>query len=284
MQLPRGTLCFPTFPAGYDNANTGECMNHPSLYNIVGPLGRQGAAYDRRFASSDLEALLRHGDTNSPAVTSNIPILCPKNFANERLRRMVTTASSDLRRPGYSPWIWSLTPTAQIVRGPRYPDAPEKLLGSGATAFPAFASSAMIYDDFLRSGRAGDAPLTRVDVNRPLPDYPAPDPITRKIVDSAGFAAAQRARQELARDIFLRLVKATGAYDPTRYQITVFSPPVSTDLLTLRWLAQWSVNIVDYVDNDDYSTPFPGPSWPAPRRSRPPSVRNGCSASRCRAC
>ena len=42
LQLPRGTQCFPTFPVGYDNANTAECTHHPSLYNIVGPLGRRG--------------------------------------------------------------------------------------------------------------------------------------------------------------------------------------------------------------------------------------------------
>ena len=257
LQLPGGTQCFPTFPAGYDNAGVTESTNHPSLYSIAGPLGLQGTAYDRRFPASHLEALLRHSDTNSPALTSDIALLCPKNFTNERFRRMVTTASNDLRRPGLSPWSWSIYPTAQVVRGPRYPDAPEKLVGDGATAFPAFANFATIYDDFLRDGRAGDAPMTRVDVNRPLPDYPAPDPITNKIVDLARFAAAQQARQELARDIFLRLVKATGVYDPTRYQIAVFAPPAQPDLYTLRWLAQWSVNIVDFIDSDDYSTPFP---------------------------
>ena len=257
LQLPAGTNCFPTFPAGYDNADATEGTHHPSLYNIIGPLGRQGAAYDRRFPAAHLEALLRHHDTNSPALTSDIAILCPKNFSNERFRRMVTTASSDVRRPGLSPWIWSVYPAAQAVRGPRYPNSPEELLGSGATAFPAEANSPTLYDDFLRDGSAGDAPLTRVDVNRPLPDYPAPDPLTRKIVDSAGFAIAQQARQELARDIFLRVVKATGAYDPTRYQTTVFAPPMPPDLYTLRWLAQWSANIVDFIDSDDFSTPFP---------------------------
>ena len=55
----------------------------------------------------------------------------------------------------------------------------------------------------------------------------------------------------------MRLVKATGAYDPSRFMAPVAIPPAPVDLATLRWLAQWSANIVDYIDTDDYSTPFP---------------------------
>src|SRR5262249_43251702 len=95
----------------------------------------------------------------------------------------------------------------------------------------------------------------RVDVNRPLPAYPAPDPNTGVISDMAGFLAAQTARQDLARDIFVRLIKATAAYDPATYRASG-SPPSPVDLNTLRWLAQLAVNIVDYVDNDDVMTPF----------------------------
>ena len=54
------------------------------------------------------------------------------------------------------------------------------------------------------------AGVTRLDLNRPLPDYPALDttvgsPTYGRIIDLAGFQAATLARQQLANDIFLRL-------------------------------------------------------------------------------
>jgi hypothetical protein len=117
------------------------------------------------------------------------------------------------------------------------------------------------YDDFTGDARAGDAPLTRVDVNRALPDYPPASPVTGQITDIASFLVAQQARQVLARDILLRLVKAVGAYDPTAYLASApwanSQPPTPGEIITLRWLAQLAVNIVDYIDSDDFSTPFP---------------------------
>src|SRR5262249_34673094 len=105
------------------------------------------------------------------------------------------------------------------------------------------------------------------DLNRPLPDYPqVPDPA---VADPASadrafisgptrvlqFQVAQAARQQLAKDIYDTLRAVTGASDPTiigagrmGYNEEQFN--------ALRWLAQLAVNIVDYIDNDDYMTPF----------------------------
>src|SRR5262249_16819942 len=82
--------CFPTFPQGYGNRSPAEGTNHPSLYNTLKPAGD-----DRVFAVSNLEALLRAGDTGSASLTSELLRLCPTNFANARLRRLVTTRSFD---------------------------------------------------------------------------------------------------------------------------------------------------------------------------------------------
>jgi len=56
----------------------------------------------------------------------------------------------------------------------------------------------------------------------------------------------------MARDIYNRLIKLTGALDPS-VPTNVVGP---NEYRAARWLAQLSVNIVDYIDNDDYMTPF----------------------------
>jgi hypothetical protein len=255
--LPTGTNAFPACPAGYDNAAAVEYVNHPGTYNVFGQLGGD----DRRFGPTSLEALLRHRDTGGPALTSDLFQLCPKNFADIRRRSMVTTASADLRRPGLAPWQWSVGSYGQTARTDQYPRVPEKLLGGGPRPFPANPASPAQYDDFSQNGHAGDAALTRVDLNRFLPNYPAPDPVTGQIANIASFLTAQQARQALARDIFVRLAKAVGAYDPTAYQSgspwQLALPPTPPEIDTLRWLAQLAVNAVDHVDSDDIITPFP---------------------------
>src|SRR5262249_33779534 len=108
--LDTGLLsCFPTFSAGCDNSSGGapltERWEHPSLFNALQPAGD-----DRGFALSNLEALFRYGETGSPGLTSDLFRLCPANFgsaaAGARARRLVTTHSFDLARPGVTPWLW----------------------------------------------------------------------------------------------------------------------------------------------------------------------------------
>jgi hypothetical protein len=68
----------------------------------------------------------------------------------------------------------------------------------------------------------------------------------------ATYALAVQARQQLAADIFNCLRQLTGAGDPA----TVDPTASVAQYRALRWLAQLAVNIVDYIDTDDYSTPF----------------------------
>jgi hypothetical protein len=65
------------------------------------------------------------------------------------------------------------------------------------------------------------------------------------------FLAAQTARQQLADDIYRRLLKVTRVA-PAANPAT----PSTADLKPRRWLAQLAANIVDYIDEDDVSTPF----------------------------
>lgn len=90
--------CFPSYPAGYGNASVPERTDHPSLYNVFQP-----SQDDRSFALSNLEALLRYGDKGSPALSSELFRLCPQNFSDPRLRRLVTTHSFDVDKPGVLP-------------------------------------------------------------------------------------------------------------------------------------------------------------------------------------
>src|SRR5262249_42575866 len=70
-------LCFPAVPAraGYGNGSAAERADHPLLYNPLQPDAR-----DHAFALSNLEALLRYGDTGSPTLTSALFPLCPQDL------------------------------------------------------------------------------------------------------------------------------------------------------------------------------------------------------------
>src|SRR5437764_7605769 len=94
--------------------------------------------------------------------------------------------------------------------------------GIAAVNFPAgseFRSPGLPANDPRVDWRSRLTAQPRLDVNRPLPDYPAPSPQTGRIdlgdpATLRRFQAAQVARQGLARDLFLVLVTATGASDP----------------------------------------------------------------------
>jgi hypothetical protein len=253
---------FPDPPAGYSYGSKLETerIGHPNLYNPFAP-----ALPDRAFALSNLEALLRYADTGSAALTSEIFRACPQNFADgldpvaaARRRGLVTLRSFDLDRPGITPWFWAGAngvgyngcplPTSDGVPFPRgNPIA--------SPPFPPFKPG--LDSDFGSDWRAAArlSGLRRLDLNRYLPDYP--QPIDGVIVDLEQFEVAQRARQYMAAEIFEILWRVTGTGDPSE----ILSPPIAGQSLYARWnamraLAQLAVNIVDFIDSDDYMTPF----------------------------
>jgi hypothetical protein len=283
LQLPgAGTLrwCFPSYPAGYGNRSVAERRGHAALYNVIQPV-----AGTRAFRVSNMEALLRYGDTGSPALTSELLRLCPSNFADSRIRRLVTTHSFDLDRPGVAPWVhFADTGSTYEVEATADPDKPELPKGP-PIPFPRDRGRPP-FDPRQADGefgnmdwRAVSAALGRIDLNRPLPPYPhmgsgqtppfgppltirnnqivldmpfnvdAPDgPIWKQ------FLLAQAARQRLANDIYRRLLIITGV-PPIRPEQRPREPEPSL-LRCRRWLAQLAVNIVDFIDEDDISTPF----------------------------
>ncbi len=272
--------CFPNVPGGYGNGSAGELFRHPMLTNAftstppttVFPLGTHV------FPLSNIEALLRYGDTGSPALTSELFRLGPKNFDNPhspeaiKRRNLVTFHSCDIDRPGAAPFFWTyfalpgsphylaFPDNAPVPRGAPIPFPPLRGLFFVADLNAEFDFRGLGGVAASQDWRAIDlAALRRLDLNRYLPPYPAPDsngiiPISRHME----YRVAARARQIFAEDIFERLWRATGAGRPTAIAL---SNPSRQD--AFRWLAQLAVNIVDFIDPDDYMTPF---QWAQDRR------------------
>jgi hypothetical protein len=119
----------------------------------------------------------------------------------------------------------------------------------------------------IRTVGGGSTALGPIDVNRKLADYrinPALplSPVNIWPTNSAEYRAARRDRQNLARDIFVRMVAAfryggptfSPEYDPvTGY---VFGLPGSGVSTWPQGLAQLAANIVDAIDPDDIATVF----------------------------
>jgi hypothetical protein len=293
LTMPMVNQSDPTYPAGFDSstaANT-ESNQHPGLLNpyawnsFTNPgklfsftdLRRTSVKYTGKPTDYNLPYFgsgtgypLTSLNTTGPSASS------PANAARARL----TTISNSLARPGLMPNFadygvlthtgTSLASTASPLTLP---------LAVGATTDFSSATS-------LRNNLATLGP---VNVNRPLADYRAATNPTGALsaTNIGNVASAANDRQTLARDIFARLILATGARATITTTGTITLPQPSTmmpgkyDLITpddgdttpeqynaLRFLAQMAANIVDYIDNDDVATTFVWnpdlPSLPAP--------------------
>src|SRR5207247_5609513 len=103
--------------------------------------------------------------------------------------------------------------------------------------------------------RALNAALGKVNLNRNLTPYQTFNGTTWV---PGNVAQATIDRQQFAADIFIRLITVTGVYDlnnPT--PLVPPTPATQAQFDALRWLAQLSANIVDFIDSDDFMTPFP---------------------------
>ncbi len=117
------------------------------------------------------------------------------------------------------------------------------------------------------------AALGSVNLNRPVADYRTDltQPLSQTNVLNTAQADADR--QQLAKDIFARLVVALGAaaqvtFDPVQGVVITLPQPgvlalpgvpgtfTQSQYDALRYLAQVAVNLVDYIDNDDVNTVF----------------------------
>lgn len=275
---PAAYLQFPYFDGNagtiygsgsYTNGNVFENTNHPFAFNYSSP------GSDTVFVPSQMEALLRYQGTGSPALASDLFKLFPNDFTTDvRRMKMITTHSMAMSRPGLSPWLtpgstpalqlagnnWG-TPSAAAVL--LYPPQPVSGAAPGTGEFATtWQGAAGVVQNPNDGNNTTDAyfnvlnTLKRLNLNRPLADYPSPDATgridTSVAANSAQYQQAVNDRVKLANDIFNLLRYLTRGERPS----DALPAAGGADYNACRWLAQLAVNIVDYRDADDYSTPF----------------------------
>lgn len=277
-------------PLDYQNVYSSpiyELASHPAMFNYFQPGRRviqspppslqQSVYQDRVFdVSTNLAPLMLLAD-NAPVTdvkaSSDLGKLLPNNLRLASLRRMVTTLSFDLDTPGITPWIWdrAQTPYQMAAYDPATPNTWTP--SGGAMSYPQPVQNLPVPpsgSEFGPDWRANALAqgFSRLDLSsyfdtntstyRPLPDYP-PGYIGTNVGPTTPFGIAQAARQQVATNVFMRLVKLTGAYDIS-LQSAMGQPappaPTQQEFDALRWLAQLAVNMVDYIDSDDVMTPF----------------------------
>lgn len=296
----------------YDNSNyttaspvSGEeAYRHPSLFNpfernplttstLPGTAGTFPLADLKQFAGRYSDLASNYGQTYLGRQAT--PQLCPTVFgaaggsgpaspANVN-RQLVTAISNSLKRAGLAPNVFGASGGGLILPAPSDGQIPPPTWANG-TAPTANLTSAESGPSDIRHGSPNDvraitAALGAIDVNRPLTDYrtdlntPLGVQSTTNATDTLNIGnqtMAQAERQQLARDIFARLLVATGMavlepstittvparIDPTTGAITIVTAEIDTTgtYNALRWMAQLAVNIVDYIDNDDIMTQF----------------------------
>jgi hypothetical protein len=209
-------------------------------------------------------------------------------------RNLVTLLSADLDRAGALPYIWdpadqgnpttryqfNTNPQASGLWSSLYPTQSQSLsFPSPSTRTTATTPANSEFDPNTWRSNLGQAlglnlpanwrsppgQSLRLNLNQALTPYPAPYPSAGRfpgdMATQAQLTKAVTDRQQLAQAIFSLLQQATGAM-PINSAAALSKDPVNPTLpnapeyLALRWLAQLAVNIVDFIDQDDYMTPF----------------------------
>ncbi len=250
---------FPEYPPGYDNLAAWEITDNPHSLHLLNP-----TAPNAKTVPSQMEALLRYIGTNGPGANSELLKRMPTTLtdkstpaaelASRRARNMLTTVNWRLDRIAGSPAmpLDRMQPNFTFDASVGYPRLPATF----KSANPADATSVQPNSDFSPDWRNVIGNLLRVDLNRFLTDYPAPASVNATFTAAAEFTQADRAikdRQQMAFDIYKALVLVCGARDPNAVPGMTNGSP---DYQAARWLGQLAVNIVDYIDYDDYMTPF----------------------------
>lgn len=285
------TSPWPTFPLGsygygapQETTSTGlpgGTFIHPLAFNPIRP-----APGNRLLPLLDIVAMLRTGGTNAEFLPCDTTRLCPNAFSmatnNGLLRRLTTTASFDLDRAGIVPYLWNpYNPADPSNTLPPYILSADPVTGAASVsqaalptnplftanqtpaAVAAAAATLPANSEFEPAPGGGTtfrsvlAQITKLNLNTPLTPYPAPNTTTGAIsTTDPDLAQAILDRQNFAQRIFNRLQQVTGALPPASVDGQTAGATKTNQWNALRYLAQVAVNMVDFIDQDGYSTPF----------------------------
>lgn len=198
----------------------------------------------RMFGLQNHELLYRASDTGADKISSELRKLMPTAYSSPQNRWQETCISNDLNYGGIAPWWHEATADYNLTVNPltNGGTGPGRSIPAASAATGEFSPVA----NYLWRSKFGSN--TRLDLARQLPDYPLPanNNTQLNLGDSlirAQYMIALQARQRMASEIYntLKDLMHPNADDAYRY------------------LAQVAVNIVDYIDNDDYPTWFQVP-------------------------
>ncbi len=225
-------------PAGFPHFRKASTLNLAPKENRVA------------LVAGNIEALIRHGGTGTPAMTSDIfrlfkSSMDPNYAANtltdasadtiRKARNLVTLLSRGITQPGFMPNYSTddFSASYSIGAGAYYPQLT-------SVAYTGAAGG-----DFANDTTFNVQMLRHVNLNRPLTYY-----------SNATKVQAAQEREAMANDVLDALLVACGM---SRYKRN--PPVVGTRLaatgpagITVDWLAQLAVNIVDFIDDDEIMT------------------------------
>jgi|688.fasta_scaffold20925_2 hypothetical protein len=201
------------------------------------------------FPVSETASILRWQGKGEPFSKSQVAQLLPKSlgldmpYANagsganpdaifrQRIRNMVTTLSADLDRPAMVPIDLDLN---------------YKVVGNNLPNDYPLSS----VDTVVLTPNSTTPPL-KLDLNRVMRNFPKYNANnTHYNLNGPGDDPSKTAQQEITFAETDRRSLAQDIYNTLR-NVTAFN---GVDVKTNKWFAQLAVNIVDYIDNDDFST------------------------------
>ncbi|MGL6094247.1 MAG: hypothetical protein ACRC7O_00410, partial [Fimbriiglobus sp.] len=277
-----GTSPFPSFvnTRFYDSTNAGTFLqNHPGQISPAFQFaGTPTANQPRKFPADGLRWLnAKIGDRSENYARAEEARLLPSWLLAS------STPTYDIGRPPYSPFNLPYAPASPTTFNPQnpgqvgitagLPNDPANLIRLLTTTH---SKSTHRPEMLVASSPTSSVRLGPIDLGRTLPDYRLDATLTwtpDSVYGPSGANAANQAtqlrtataaRQNFARDVYVRLVATAGnILTPANLANVEFDgvngypkpvTPLGAD--QLKPYAQLAANIVDHIDADDIGTPF----------------------------